>query len=97
MQEEDGQASGLFPINTEELDKVFKVRGHSAFRLVKSRMLFSDFKGPLYPLGTLQLLIFYRTERGPFPVELCSSVPCVSQAKARGGGGGGLTFQRLFQ
>ena len=46
MQEEDGQASRLFP-NTEELDKVFEVRGHSAFKLAKSRMLFSGFKGPL--------------------------------------------------
>lgn len=54
------------PNNTEELDKVFKVRGHSAFKLVKARMLFSDFKGPLYPLGTLQLLIICRTERAHF-------------------------------
>ena len=29
-------------------------------------MLFSDFKGPLYPLGTLQLLIICRTERAHF-------------------------------
>lgn len=67
------EASGLSPNNSEKPDKVFKVRGYSGFKFFKSIRLFSAFKCPIYLLGILELLIFCRTEGGPFPIEQCLS------------------------